>query len=77
MQLHELKPIHLNKTEKRVGRGGKRGTTSGKGTKGQSARTGHKIRPAVRDLMQRIPKLRGVKNKPKRLYEKIIKRNVK
>ena len=48
--------------EKRVGRGGKRGKTSGRGEKGQGARAGHRIRPAERDLIQRIPKLRGIKH---------------
>ncbi len=62
MQLHELRPAHRGKKIKRVGRGGKRGTTSGKGQKGQRARAGHRIRPAERDMIQRIPKLRGVKN---------------
>jgi len=47
-----------------VGRGGKRGTTSGKGQKGQKSRAGHRIRPAIRDFLMRIPKLRGSKNKP-------------
>jgi len=64
----ELHTIHKNqkKTEKkRVGRGGKRGTYSGRGQKGQRARAGHRIRPAERDLIQRLPKLRGVKNRPK------------
>lgn len=64
MQLHELKPIHKSKSKKRVGRGGKRGTYSGKGTKGQKSRAGHRIRPAERDLIQRLPKLRGFKFKP-------------
>ena len=49
---------------KRVGRGGKRGTTSGRGTKGQKARAGAKIRPAERDILKKIPKLRGSKFKP-------------
>ena len=66
MQLHELKPQHALKDKKtRVGRGGKRGTTAGKGTKGQKARAGHRIRPAERDFIQRLPKLRGIKNKPR------------
>lgn len=56
------------KKEKRVARGGKRGTTSGRGTKGQKSRSGHRIRPAERDLLIRIPKLRGYRNKP--LHEK-------
>ena len=62
MQLHHLTGSH--KREKRVGRGGKRGTTSGRGQKGQKSRSGHRIRPAERDLLIRIPKLRGFRNKP-------------
>lgn len=42
-----------------VGRGGKRGKTSGKGTKGQNARAGRKKRPEIRDFIKRFPKLRG------------------
>jgi len=42
-----------------VGRGGKRGKTSGRGTKGQNARAGHKKRPEVRDAIKKLPKLRG------------------
>jgi large subunit ribosomal protein L15 len=53
------------KKEMRVGRGGKRGTTSGRGTKGQRSRSGHRIRPAERDLIIRIPKRRGFRNKIK------------
>ena len=63
MQLHQLKPVHKLKKKKRIGRGGKRGTYSGRGQKGQKSRAGAKIRPAVRDLIMRIPKLRGVKNR--------------
>ncbi len=61
MQLHQIKPSYKSKTKKRVGRGGKRGTYSGKGQKGQKSRAGHKIRPAERDLILRLPKLRGFK----------------
>jgi len=43
----------------RVGRGGKRGTFSGRGTKGQKARSGRKMRPELRDTIKKIPKLRG------------------
>ncbi len=64
MQLHQLQPKHKSKSKKRVGRGGKRGTYSGKGMKGQRSRAGHRIRPAKRDLIQRLPKLRGFKFKP-------------
>jgi large subunit ribosomal protein L15 len=63
MQLHELKPIHKGKKPKRVGRGGKRGTYSGRGLKGQKSRAGRKLRPAIRDLIKRYPKLRGFKFK--------------
>ncbi len=64
MQLHQLQPTIKSKNKKRIGRGGKRGTYSGKGQKGQKARAGHRIRPAERDLIQRLPKLRGYKFKP-------------
>jgi large subunit ribosomal protein L15 len=63
MQLHQLQPTIKSKNKKRIGRGGKRGTYSGKGQKGQKARAGHRIRPAERDLIQRLPKLRGYKFK--------------
>lgn len=59
MQLHALRPSTKNKKNPPVGRGGKRGKTSGRGGKGQTARAGHKIRPAVRDLIWKIPKRRG------------------
>ena len=42
-----------------MGRGGKHAKTSGRGTKGQNARAGHKKRPEIRDFIKRIPKLRG------------------
>jgi len=61
MQHHELKPTHRVKTKKRVGRGGKRGTFSGRGTKGQKARAGHKIKPMEREMILKIPKRRGFK----------------
>lgn len=64
MQLHQLQPTIKSRNKKRIGRGGKRGTYSGRGQKGQKSRAGHKIRPAERDLIQRLPKLRGFKNKP-------------
>ena len=57
MQIHNLSG--KNKKQKRVGRGGKRGTYSGRGGKGQTARSGHRIRPAIRDYLKQIPKSRG------------------
>ena len=59
MQLHELKPATKTKSAKRIGRGGKRGKTSGKGHKGQKARAGNSTRPEMRDIIKKLPKLRG------------------
>lgn len=59
MQLHNLVPKTKNKKTMLVGRGGKRGKTSGRGGKGQTARAGNKKRPELRDFIKRIPKLRG------------------
>ncbi len=59
MQFHNLKRVTENKKKTIVGRGGKRGKTAGRGTKGQNARSGRKKRPEMRDIIKRIPKLRG------------------
>jgi large subunit ribosomal protein L15 len=59
MQLHELKPTTIRKAAKRIGRGGKRGKTSGRGGKGQTARAGNSTRPEMRDIIKKLPKLRG------------------
>ena len=59
MQLHQLQPKTVRKPSKRIGRGGKRGKTSGKGGKGQTARAGSRPRPEMRDIIKRLPKLRG------------------
>ena len=59
MQFHTLKRTHANKKRMIVGRGGKRGKTSGRGGKGQTARSGHKMYPQIRDMIKKIPKLRG------------------
>ena len=63
MQLYQLKPKFRHKKRKRIGRGGKRGTYSGRGIKGQKARAGHKIRPEIRDFIKKIPKKRGYRFK--------------
>ena len=63
MQLHQLSQKTKYRKSRRIVRGGKRGTYSGRGIKGQKARAGHKIRPEVRDLLKKIPKLRGYKFK--------------
>ena len=57
-QLHSVKSTQGRNT-RRIGRGGKRGTYSGRGMKGQRSRSGHSIRPAIRDLIKRFPTLRG------------------
>ena len=59
MQIHSLQPRTKTKNKKRVGRGGTRGKTSGRGHKGQKQHGGHGIRPQMRDEIKRIPKLRG------------------
>lgn len=58
MQSHELQKAH-GRIKRRVGRGGKRGSFSGKGIKGQKARSGHRIRPQIRDMIKKIHKRRG------------------
>ncbi len=68
MKLHELKPNEgAFKTSKRVGRGvaSGHGKTSGKGHKGQNARSGGGVRPGFEGgqlpLFRRLPK-RGFSN---------------
>lgn len=59
MQLNELQRDNKQASKKRVGRGGTRGKTSGRGHKGQKQHGGHGIRPNMRDVIKKIPKLRG------------------
>lgn len=71
MQLHQIKPKTPQKDGRYVGRGGKRGKTAGRGTKGQKARAGAKFRPEIRDFIKRLPKMRGRgKNSNKSIYTK-------
>lgn len=56
----QIKRLHPNRKKTYVGRGGKRGKTSGRGMKGQKSRAGHKIRPAMRDAIKKLPRRRGV-----------------
>jgi large subunit ribosomal protein L15 len=65
MKLHARTPIR-GKRLQRIGRSGKRGSYSGRGVKGQHSRSGRRIRPAERDIILKIPKMRGFRNKPKR-----------
>ena len=64
MQIHQFPKSKKQKTKRRVGRGGKRGTYSGRGMKGQKSRAGRKLRPEWRDALKSIPKRRGYKFKP-------------
>ena len=59
MQTNLLKRDHPNRKRMTVARGGKRGKTSGRGGKGQTARAGNKRRPEWRDIIKKLPKLRG------------------
>ncbi len=70
MLINEIK-FRLKK-KKRIGRGGKRGNYSGRGMKGQKARAGRKIRPALRDVILKIPQLRGKDFKSKSKIDYIV-----
>lgn len=63
MQIHQLKSTSWKKSRKRVGRGGKKGTYSGRGMKGQKSRAGRKPRAGFAggdtSLIKRLPKKRG------------------
>lgn len=67
MKYNELQ-VTANKDKKRVGRGiaSGQGKTAGRGTKGQGARTGKKLRPTFQGgsgaLVRRAPKARGFKS---------------
>jgi len=67
MNLNQLKSKTKRKSAKRVGRGGKRGTFSGHGTKGQKSRAGAGFKQGFRGgdnrLWQLFPKLRGATHK--------------
>ncbi len=68
MDLSQLQPNTPRKSLKRVGRGGKRGTYSGGGTKGQKSRAGAGVKPGFRGgdnrIWQLFPKQRGASKKP-------------
>ena len=74
MQTHQIKRNRPNKKKMVVGRGGKRGKTSGRGHKGQKARSGHKLRPEMRDIIKKLPKKRGFgKNRARTVNSSVIK----
>lgn len=71
MQIHQL-TVAGRKKRKRIGRGGKRGTTSGKGTKGQKARSGVAVDPLFEGgrstFLERMKKVRGFKSPHQKKY---------
>ncbi len=76
MQIHQLK-LKKRKPKKTIGRGGKRGTYSGRGNKGQKARSGASIDPLFEggrsSLTERLKKVRGFKSRsPKKSVVKIF-----
>lgn len=75
MKLHDLRPAEgSTQKRKRVGRGtgSGKGKTSGRGQKGQNARTGGGVRANFEGgqlpLTKRMPKLRGFNNRFKVIY---------
>jgi len=81
MQIHNIKkPKHIKKA-KRIGRGGKRGTFSGKGSKGQKARSGVHMgadfRGGNRPLWKVFPKKRGSTKKVEIKHRSFGIRNTK
>ena len=77
MKLNELQPAPGSKqTGRRLGRGigSGLGKTSGKGHKGQNARSGGGVRPGFEGgqtpLFRRLPK-RGFKNRNKKVYTEV------
>ena len=72
MQIHTLTRTTPSRAKRRIGRGGKRGTYSGRGIKGQKARAGAKFFPAEREFIKKIPKLRGYRFKSFRTQPVII-----
>ncbi len=68
MRQDQLKPpVGAKHSKKRIGRGdASQGTTAGKGTKGQKARTGGGVRPGFEGgqlpIIKRLPSMRGFTN---------------
>ncbi len=76
MQIHQL-TLKKRKPKKTIGRGGKRGTYSGRGNKGQKARSGAAIDPLFEggrsSLTERLKKVRGFKSRtPKKSVVKLF-----
>src|SRR6185369_5872787 len=65
MQIHQL-TVAKKKLRKRIGRGGKTGTTAGRGSNGQKSRSGSSVDPLFEGgrstLLERMKKVRGFKS---------------
>lgn len=65
MQIHQLSVVK-KKGRKRIGRGGKRGTTAGRGSNGQKSRSGASVDPLFEGgrstFLERLKKVRGFKS---------------
>jgi len=65
MQIHQLL-VAKKKERKRIGRGGKRGTTAGRGSNGQKSRSGASVDPLFEGgrstFLERLKKVRGFKS---------------
>ena len=65
MQINTLK-VKIQKKKRRIGRGGKKGTYSGRGMKGQKSRSGANVNPIFEGgrstLIEHLPKVRGFKS---------------
>ncbi|MDD2767046.1 MAG: 50S ribosomal protein L15 [Candidatus Moranbacteria bacterium] len=65
MQIHQL-TVTKKKSRKRIGRGGKRGTTAGRGSNGQKSRSGASVDPLFEGgrstFLERLKKVRGFKS---------------
>lgn len=65
MQIHQLS-VQKKKARKRIGRGGKTGTTAGRGSNGQKSRSGASVDPLFEGgrstLLERMKKVRGFKS---------------
>ncbi len=71
MRINDIKKTIKQETRKIIGRGGKKGGTSGRGMKGQKARSGGRKKAHLAGLrssiIRRMPKLRGFKSRHKKL----------
>lgn len=75
MQIHQIRSNNKSSKKRRVGRGGKRGTYSGRGIKGQSAHAGRRIKSQLREMILRFPKRRGVSFRSLKKKSLVLKLN--